>query len=190
MILKLKGCVDEVCSKYFVLNVNNIFYEIFSEKGFLSTLKELKHITVFTHYSIKETTRELYGFETKEDRDFFKFMIGIRGIGEKTMLNWLSNVSSSRLKEILYDEDLEELCKLPKVGRRTGEKIITDIRHKIKSWDVSGLKKAHFNQDVINNSVSALISLGVTPSNAKERTKELYNTGMNVSELVNLVLKK
>jgi Holliday junction DNA helicase RuvA len=190
MISKLKGIVDEINSDSIVFNVQDVYYEIMINNSFLQKIKNEETMYIFTHYSIKEDSRSLYGFESKEDRDFFKFLIGIKGIGEKTVNNWLSAIDTDSLKRILYDEDLDALCKLPKVGRKTGEKIIIDIRHKIKTWNVTGVNRIVFNQEVMDSAVNALVSIGVPSQNAKDRAKELYTIGMNVSELVNAVLRK
>lgn len=189
MISKLKGIVDEINSNSITFNVQDVYYEIMINNSFLQKIKNEETMMIFTHYSIKEDSRSLYGFETKEDRDFFQFLIGIKGIGEKTVNNWLSAIDTDSLKRILYEEDLDALCKLPKVGKKTGEKIIIDIRHKIKTWNVTGVNRIVFNQDVMDSAVNALVSIGVPSQNAKDRAKELYTIGMNVSELVNAVLR-
>jgi Holliday junction DNA helicase RuvA len=189
MIKKMLGIIDEVDDKSFTLNVGNIFYEIFSSVDLINNLKKGDESVFFIHDAIKENSRELYGFKEKEDRDFFKFMISIRGIGEKTMLGILSEVTTEELKTILYEENLEDLTKLSGIGKKTGEKILTEIRHSIKSFDLKGIKKNNFSKDVISGALSALTTLGLNKSSVEELTNDCYENGMNVSDLISKVLK-
>lgn len=189
MIAKMFGIIDEINDDNILLSIRGIYYEVMANKGVLSKLKKDQEITLFIYDSIKEDSRVLYGFISKEDKDFFKFLINIRGIGEKTVTNWMSEISTDGLKTIFYNEDLDAICKLPKVGKKTGEKILTEIKHKIKSLDLSKIKKGEFSQDVIDGAKNALISIGYNSSLANEKTKDLYEQGMNISGLVELVLK-
>jgi Holliday junction DNA helicase RuvA len=189
MIKKMLGKIDEIDGKSFTLNVGNVFYEIFSSVDLLKSLKKDDENVFYIHDAIKENSRELYGFAEKEDRDFFKFMISIRGIGERTMLGILSEVSTEELKTILYEENLTDLTKLSGIGKKTGEKILTEIRHSIKSFDLKGIKKNDFSKDVISSALTALTTLGLNKSSVEELTNDCYEKGMNVSDLISCVLK-
>lgn len=102
MIFKLIGTVEDITDKSLILNVKNVCYEIFVDKKFLSEIELSFDLSIFTHYCLKENLRELYGFKTKEDREFFKFMVGIKGVGERSMMSWLSSTDTETLKHYLF----------------------------------------------------------------------------------------
>lgn len=190
MISKLKGIVDELNNDHLIIDVNSVFYDVFCSKSVLTNLEKDKEIVVFIYDSIKEDSRILYGFLNNEDKELFKFLIKIRGVGEKTVMGWMSEISSDSLKKILHEGDIDSLCKLPKVGRKTGEKILADIKHSIKSLDLTNIKKGDNAIEIKNNAILVLSSLGVNKNTAEQKVKELYESGMNVSDLVSISLKK
>jgi Holliday junction DNA helicase RuvA len=195
MIVKLIGKVDLYSNSSVHLDVNDVFYNIFCSKLLIDELKSSEKnvkckIDLHIYDSIKESSRELFGFMTKEERDFFVYMVSLRGLGEKTVMNILSEVQASDLADMFYSNDLESLCKLPKIGRKTAEKILTEFNHKIEKCNLPKIKSSNYNQDVVNTAVGVLISLGVNAGIADDSTKDKYNIGMNVSELVSECLKK
>ena len=190
MISKLKGIIDELNNDHLIIDVNSVFYDVFCSKSVLTNLEKDKEIIIFIYDSIKEDSRILYGFLNNEDKELFKFLIKIRGVGEKTVMGWMSEISSDSLKKILHEGDIDSLCKLPKVGRKTGEKILADIKHSIKSLELPNIKKGDNAIEIKNNAVLVLSSLGVNKNTAEQKVKELYESGMNVSDLVSVSLKK
>ena len=174
-----------------------------SMSGFLEAYKSSQNLRVKLQFGLRITLCDQISKKTSESRTkehkvviFAKNgkgyydLIKISTIACNEGFYYYPRIDTDSLKRILYDEDLDALCKLPKVGRKTGEKIIIDIRHKIKTWNVTGVNRIVFNQEVMDSAVNALVSIGVPSQNAKDRAKELYTIGMNVSELVNAVLRK
>jgi Holliday junction DNA helicase RuvA len=187
MIYKICGKIDDIESGFVVLNVGGIYYKIFTQEIVEFNLNE--DLILHTHYSIKENIRELFGFLSKEDRDFFVYLTSINGLGEKTIMNFINKRPLSEIATILYNDDIESMCKLKGIGRKTAEKILTEFKHSIKKSDITGIRKNTENTDVINKSAECLSSLGINIKDGLVLAKKHYEIGMNVSDLIKVIIK-
>ena len=119
-----------------------------------------KKIDVLTYLNVRENLMELYGFLSKDRRDLFIQLISVSGIGPRTAINLLSNVSVQNFKENIITEDIKSLSLIPGIGPKTAKRIVVEIKEKITTDSSSkralDTSKINFNVDDIYTALSSL----------------------------------
>ena len=151
-----------------------------------------QEITVLTYLNVREDLMELYGFLEYERRRLFVQLIGVSGIGPRTAINLLSNISVAHFKENIVAEDVKSLSLIPGIGPKTAQRIILDIREKItkdkatkEGLDVS---KINFTYDDI---YTALSSLGYRKKQIDKAIKQLTKENSfegNIEDVIKRIL--
>ena len=151
-----------------------------------------QEITVLTYLNVREDLMELYGFLEYERRRLFVQLIGVSGIGPRTAINLLSNISVAHFKENIVAEDVKSLSLIPGIGPKTAQRIILDIREKItkdkatkEGLDVS---KINFTYDDI---YTALSSLGYRKNQIDKAIKQLTKENSfegNIEDVIKKIL--
>jgi len=151
-----------------------------------------KKIDVLTYLNVRENLMELYGFLSKERRDLFIQLILVSGIGPRTAINLLSNVSVQNFKENIITEDIQALSLIPGIGPKTAKRIVVEIKEKI-TFDSSSKRaldtsKINFNVDDI---YTALSSLGYKKSQIDKSIKKLNDSNSfegNIEDVIKKIL--
>ncbi|MEE3139092.1 MAG: Holliday junction branch migration protein RuvA [Candidatus Neomarinimicrobiota bacterium] len=151
-----------------------------------------KKIDVLTYLNVRENLMELYGFLSKERRDLFIQLILVSGIGPRTAINLLSNVSVQNFKENIITEDIQSLSLIPGIGPKTAKRIVVEIKEKI-TFDSSSKRaldtsKINFNVDDI---YTALSSLGYKKSQIDKSIKKLNESNSfegNIEDVIKKIL--
>ena len=151
-----------------------------------------KKIDVLTYLNVRENLMELYGFLSKERRDLFIQLILVSGIGPRTAINLLSNVSVQNFKENIITEDIQALSLIPGIGPKTAKRIVIEIKEKI-TFDSSSKRaldtsKINFNVDDI---YTALSSLGYKKSQIDKSIKKLNDSNSfegNIEDVIKKIL--
>ena len=151
-----------------------------------------KKIDVLTYLNVRENLMELYGFLSKERRDLFIQLISVSGIGPRTAINLLSNVSVQNFKENIITEDIKSLSLIPGIGPKTAKRIVVEIKEKIASDSSSkralDTSKINFNVDDI---YTALSSLGYKKSQIDKSIKKLNKSNSfegNIEDVIKKIL--
>ena len=151
-----------------------------------------KKIDVLTYLNVRENLMELYGFLSKDRRDLFIQLISVSGIGPRTAINLLSNVSVQNFKENIITEDIQSLSLIPGIGPKTAKRIVIEIKEKI-TFDSSSKRaldtsKINFNVDDI---YTALSSLGYKKSQIDKSIKKLNESNSfegNIEDVIKKIL--
>ena len=151
-----------------------------------------KKIDVLTYLNVRENLMELYGFLSKERRDLFIQLILVSGIGPRTAINLLSNVSVQNFKENIITEDIQSLSLIPGIGPKTAKRIVIEIKEKI-TFDSSSKRaldtsKINFNVDDI---YTALSSLGYKKSQIDKSIKKQNDSNSfegNIEDVIKKIL--
>lgn len=166
MIYSLKGKLALKRDDYLVVDIGGIGLKIMSSFKTIRNLPQIgESVDIFTYLHVKEDALELYGFLDKEELEFFEMLIGISGIGPKSAIGILSIEKVEKLKAAISEGRSELLTKASGIGKKTAERIILELRGKLKqkeSAKIVGLMES--DQDIIE----ALANLGYTKSQAKE----------------------
>ena len=151
-----------------------------------------KKIDVLTYLNVRENLMELYGFLSKDRRDLFIQLISVSGIGPRTAINLLSNVSVQNFKENIITEDIKSLSLIPGIGPKTAKRIVVEIKEKIASNSSSkralDTSKINFNVDDI---YTALSSLGYKKSQIDKSIKKLNKSNSfegNIEDVIKKIL--
>ena len=198
MIGRIRGRLVEKQPSLLLVDVQGVGYEIevpFSTSFALSELNQ--DIILHTHLVVREDAQLLYGFSTVKDRDLFRLLIKINGVGPKLALTILSGLDSTQLARCVRDDDAATLVKLPGVGKKTAERLLIELRDKLKDWglpetDLLGGEEVNLEKSassVIEEAESALIALGYKPQEASKAVSAAKAEGLSSEELIRLALK-
>ena len=172
-----------------VLLSSGIGYRVFVTAMF-EFVKDGSEISMYTSFQVREDSQTLYGFSTKEERDFFEELLTVSGIGPKSALSILSTYSMERVKKIVLDGDSVLLSKTPGLGLKGAQKVILELRGKIDFEKDDENIKGNIK---LNELKEALKSLGFTGSDLKESIKRgegiLKNGDVDIEILIKKVLQ-
>ena len=190
----LKGIIiekitDPIGCEKIILDVNGVGYEINATLSALSFVgKKGDLTTVYTTLIHKEDQMTLYGFTTLPEKELFNLLISVSGIGPKSALSLLNNLSVSEISYSILNEDVTHLKKSQGIGEKTASRIILELKEKIKGWKnlpianleirAPGLELREFNSQplFISEARSVLQSLGYS---SVEINQALSNIGIN-----------
>lgn len=192
MIYYISGKIVEKNPACVVVENNGVAYHINIP---LSTYENVgengEEVKLFTHLILTDNDMQLYGFYTKEEREFFKLLINVPGIGPKFALRILSGLSISQLYQAILEEDASFLCKIPGIGRKTGERLIVELKEQMKKITIPSQEEI---PEIFSDAVEALCILGYKKSEAvsavSKTIKEMKEEKIKVEDLIKEALKR
>lgn len=172
----VKGTLEEVYEDRIVVENGGIGYQIEVPSSVLDRLPASgEEVKIFTYLHVKEDCFSLFGFWSKEEHRLFKMMLNVSGIGPKGALGILSTLSPERLCVAVASDDAKAIAKAPGIGSKTAQKLIIELRDKVKLEDVitQGFDQdiplqTEQNSQLAAEAVEALTSLGYSLREAKE----------------------
>jgi Holliday junction DNA helicase RuvA len=170
-----------------IVDVQGVGYEIDVP---MSTLYQLPatgaDVTLFTHLTVREDAHLLYGFATEQERTVFRQLLKISGVGARTALSVLSGLSVADLHAAVSQQDTGRLTKIPGIGKKTAERLLLELKDKLKVTVMSSPASGAFNagSDIVN----ALSSLGYNDKEASWAVKQLP-ADANVNDGIRQALK-
>lgn len=188
MIARLNGLLIEKAPPLIVVDCAGVGYEVEVPMSTFYHLPELGvKVTLLTHMVVREDAQLLYGFGTQQEKDTFRQLLKVNGIGAKSALSILSGVSIDDLIAAISSQDVTLLTRIPGVGKKTAERLLLELKDKFDV--VAGLGAASGSaksaaQDVLN----ALIALGYNEREALASVKGL-DADISVSEGIKKALK-
>ena len=192
MISQLTGSIIDKQPPLIVIDVNGVGYEVFvSMQTFYGLPATGEKVRVYTQMVVREDAHLLFGFGNTTERETFRLLIKVSGIGAKTALGILSVLSSDDLARAIADEDIKVLSLVPGIGKKTAERLALELRGKLSisgavPMATDGLFAAE--PDASDDILSTLLALGYNEREAKAACKGLP-AGCDVSEGVRLALK-
>src|SRR5574344_79242 len=194
MYSHFKGTVEEIYNDRIVLEVNDIGYEIYMPESEILTLKDLKEkVKVYTFLNVREDEMKLFGFLTLKSLEFFKKLITVSGVGPKMALGIISNISSSDMCVAIATENILALKAIPGIGPKMAQKIIFELRDKVKKEELEGVNELiekNKNNKNVDEAVTALEVLGYTKKEIKEVISKINISNQKVEEIIKMVLKE
>ena len=192
MISQLTGSIIDKQPPLIVIDVNGVGYEVFvSMQTFYGLPATGEKVRIYTQMVVREDAHLLFGFGNTIERETFRLLIKVSGIGAKTALGILSVLSSDDLARAIADEDIKVLSSVPGIGKKTAERLALELRGKLSisgavPMATDGLFAAE--PDASDDILSTLLALGYNEREAKAACKGLP-AGCDVSEGVRLTLK-
>ena len=187
MIGRISGKLIAKHPPQIVVDVQGIGYEIDVP---MSTLYQLPatgtEVALLTHLIVREDAHHLYGFATEQERQVFRQLLKISGVGARTALAVLSGLSVADLHQAVREQDGNRLTKVPGIGKKTAERLLLELRDKLelKMVAMSAAGAASSGDDIVN----ALLALGYNDREAAWAIKQLP-PGANVNEGIRQALK-
>lgn len=174
MIERLKGKIIQKKSTEIILDVNGVgFFAFITVNSSESLPNEGEEALIYTILISREDSFELYGFSEIFEREVFKLLVSISGIGPKSAMSILSSLSVDDLQEKIILGDSISLQKLPGIGKKTAERIILELKDRINKISVPSLLDVKHEQSlIVKEAISALITLGYSPALAEKSIKK------------------
>ncbi|BCL69190.1 Holliday junction ATP-dependent DNA helicase RuvA [Vibrio nigripulchritudo] len=202
MIGRLRGILIEKQPPELLIEVSGVGYEVQMP---MSCFYELPNVgeeaIIYTHFVVREDAQLLYGFNTVKERALFREVIKANGVGPKLGLGILSGMTAGQFVSCVEREDISTLVKLPGVGKKTAERLVVEMKDRLKGWgagdlftpatDAAPIDSAPEadNQNADEEAVSALLALGYKPQIASKVVSQIAKSGMTSEEIIREALK-
>ncbi|OGA44865.1 MAG: Holliday junction DNA helicase RuvA [Betaproteobacteria bacterium RIFCSPLOWO2_12_FULL_62_58] len=187
MIGRISGKLIAKHPPQIVVDVQGVGYEIDVP---MSTLYQLPatgtEVTLLTHLIVREDAHHLYGFATEQERQVFRQLLKISGVGARTALAVLSGLSVADLHQAVSEQNSSRLTKVPGIGKKTAERLLLELRDKLELKVVATAASGAASSS--NDIVNALLALGYNDKEAAWAIKQLPS-GANVNEGIRQALK-
>lgn len=177
-----------------IVEVQGIGYQIFVPAKY--SFVEGEEILLYTHFVVREDAHALYGFLTMEERDLFRLLLDVSGIGPKAGMAMLSNGDPQQLITAVKLENIKYLTKMPGIGKKTAQRLILDLKDKLKKFDLApstqGQAEAQPSTSDEQEVIEALIGLGYAEEEARRAVSIAMQTQeetLSTEELIRLSLQ-
>lgn len=201
MIGRISGKLIEKQPPYVLIDVQGVGYEIQAPMTSFYGLPELgAEVVLHTHLAISETAHQLFGFASKSDRELFRTLIKVSGVGPKMALAILSGMDAKTIARCVAEDNIGALVKVPGVGKKTAERLVIELRDKMARFatdeqPLAALQRAssggHHQPPHRDDAEAALIALGYKPTDATKAIAKAEKQAPEASsqELIRLALK-
>ena len=198
MIGRLTGFLIEKEPPLLLVDVNGVGYEV---EAPMSTFYQLpatgEKITLHTHLIVREDAQFLCGFATESERHLFRSLIKVNSVGAKLALGILSGISAAEFARCVHEKDTAALTRLPGVGKKTAERLIIEMRDRLKDIDTGiiadtgTLESVQTGQlgNAAQDAISALVSLGYKPQEASRLLQNIDTSGQDSESIIRAALK-
>ena len=193
MIAWLKGELLEKLPPSILVNVAGVGYEL---EAPMSTFYELpavgETVTLFVHMVVREDAQLLFAFSSRQQRELFRSLIRVNGVGPKVALAILSTLSAQELMQCMIDEDVTQLCKVPGIGKKTAQRLVVEMKDRLEkefsdvALEASSASGGKTNDR--NDAIAALVALGYKNTDASRVIKGLPSE-LSSEELIRQALR-
>lgn len=198
MISQLRGIILEKQPPQMVLEVNGIGYEIDAPMSTFYRLPEIgKEFTLLTHFVVREDAQHLYGFATREEKNLFRILLKVNGVGPRLALTILSSIEPDEFVRSIMNKDTDSLVRLPGVGKKTAERLVIEMRDKVAAWQQAAPVALNLlestdssRKQTVQDAVSALISLGYKPQDASRAVSKADDGNVGSEDIIRRALKE
>lgn len=200
MIGRIVGRLVEKQPPFLLVDVQGVGYEIQAPMTSIYQLPETgQPVTLYTHFTVSETAHQLFGFARKQDRELFRTLIKVSGVGPKMALAILSGMEPAAIARCVAEDNVSALTKVPGVGKKTAERLVIELRDKLGAFAdgpaaLVALEKASGASalpDARDDAEAALVALGYKPTDASRAISSAHKQAPAASsqELIRLALK-
>ena len=190
MFAYIKGSLEMKSSGYIVIDINGLGYKIFMSQSNIDTIGELHDIVkVFTYVKVREDDISIFGFKTQEQLKMFELLISVSGVGAKSALVMLSCIEPSDFAIAVISNDVKVLTKVPGIGNKSAQRIILELKDKLKEEQIEeklkdSSKKLKDNSENINEAISGLMVLGYSKKDIEKAFEHLDIDNLSIEDLI------
>lgn len=194
MIDYIKGKIIELTPTYTVVENSGIGYMIQISLQTFSALENRSDVTIYIHHYLREDDEQFYGFSSKDERELFRLIISVSGIGVSTAQMMLSSMSSDEIRNAIISEDINRIKSIKGIGTKTAQRLILDLKDKIVKGGGTGgsvIFSAGTNA-VVEEATTALVLLGFTKTNVNKAITAVLkeNPSANLETIIKMSLKR
>lgn len=196
MIGSLRGKLILKQAPHLLLEVAGVGYELEAPMTTFYNLPQAgEDVHLYTHLVVREDAHLLFGFATEQERRLFRTLIKVNGVGAKLALTILSGIETAEFIHCIQTGDTDRLVRLPGIGKKTAERLIIEMRDRLKDWDMDISHKplagspGRTASNAVDDAVSALISLGYKPQEASRFVHAIATEEMDSETLIREALK-
>lgn len=191
MITHVKGKLIEKTPTYAVVEVNGIGYLLHISLNTFSELPETNDVILYTHLHIKEDAHTLFGFINKVEREIFRLLLSVSGVGPSTARTMLSSMTTSEIQQAIASGNVKAIQSVKGIGAKTAQRVLIDLRDKIDTDFVVDEVLSASNNTNKNEALKALEVLGFSKKQCERVIEKILKTdaSLNVEELIKRALK-
>ena len=199
MLAYIKGILEMKMTGYVVIDVGGLGYKVFMSENGIEKLGNIgENVKVHTHYRVREDDISIYGFNTLEELKMFELLINVSGVGAKTALTMLAVCEPSDFALAVISEDIKTLTTIPGIGAKSAQRIILELKDKLKKEqqidliknEVSGkakntkLEEAINKDNKISEAVAALQVLGYSRREIDKAFEKIDKDNLSTEEMI------
>ena len=194
MIDYIKGKIIELTPTYTVVECCGIGYMIQISLQTFSAMENKSDITIYIHHYLREDDEQFYGFASKDERELFRLLIGVSGIGVATAQMMLSSMSSDEIRNAIISEDINRIKSIKGIGLKSAQRLILELKDKVVKG-AGAETPAIFSQvdnSIVQEATTALVLLGFTKANVNKAVSAVLkeNPDASLESIIKLALKK
>jgi Holliday junction DNA helicase RuvA len=191
MITQIKGRLVEKSPTELVVDCNGVGYSINISLNTFSQLNDEENIKLFTHLIVKEDSHTLFGFSTKSERELFKLLISVSGVGASTARTMLSSLTPVEIISSINNEDVNSVQSIKGIGSKTAQRIILELKDKVLLLESDDSQIQMISKDA-DEAITALEVLGYSRKQTSKIVNQIKteNHGINVESLIKKALNK
>jgi holliday junction DNA helicase RuvA len=194
MIGRLRGILVSKQPPWLLVDVGGVGYDV---EAPMSTIYDLpatgKEVTLLTHHAVKDDSVVLYGFLHTSERELFRSLLKVSGIGAKIALAVLSGVSTDEFARLVQAGDVTALTKIPGIGKKTAERMVVELRDRVDGLAAAGVTRIGGGepapQDAQSEAVIALQQLGYKPAEATRLAQKATAEGDDAETIIRKALR-
>lgn len=191
MITQLRGRLVEKNPTYVVVDCNGVGYLLHISLNTFGQLPSEELITIYTHLSVKEDSHTLFGFISKIEREIFRLLISVSGVGPSIARTMLSSMTSEEIQQAIASGNVALIQSVKGIGAKTAQRLILDLKDKIlKTYDLEEIPAVGYNTNK-EEALSALEVLGFTRKISEKVLDRIIKTeaDLSVEQLIKKALK-
>jgi Holliday junction DNA helicase RuvA len=191
MITHLKGKLVEKNPTHVIIECAGVGYFVNISLNTFSNIKDQESISLFTHLQVREDSHTLFGFAEKSEREIFRLLLSVSGIGSSTARIMLSSLSPAQIRDAIANGDVATIQGIKGIGAKTAQRVILDLRDKIlKVYDIDEVS-INSNNTNKEEALSALEVLGFVRRQAEKAVDKVINQDPSLSaeNIIKLALK-
>lgn len=194
MIEYIKGRIEELTPTNVILETYGIGYHILISLQTYEGLNDKSEATVYIHHYIREDEELYYGFATRDERELFRLLIGVSGIGASTARMMLSSLTSDEIRNAIIAEDINKIKSIKGIGIKSAQRLILELKDKVVKGagsDSPALFQSSSNP-AADEATTALVMLGFTKANVNKAVAAVLKEkpAATLEEIIKLALKR
>ena len=194
MIDYIKGTLEDLNPTEAIIEAYGVGYRTLISLQTYEALNGKKEAKIFIHHYLREDEELYYGFATKDERNLFRLLIGVSGIGAATARMMLSSLTSDEIRNAILTEDINKIKSIKGIGLKSAQRLILELKDKVTKGEGADNTSALFSSSntTVDEATTALVMLGFTKQNVNKAVAVVLKEkpGANLEEIIKMALKR